>query len=378
MKVLMVNHGQAADFKGGDSVQIRETAKKISLRGHTVGFTNNNKPDTTGFDIVHIFNCRHYPSFKEQVEVCKERGVPIVVSPIWVNIPKAFWGSRASLTALDSAVKSGEENHPLLQQLKDRRLVLEEGGELHHSTGQGSEKRFALPEIGEELRRCDALLPNSYLELQSTRDDLGWNGIEFGVAKYGVDTKVFMDSSPRLFTDATGIKPGFVLQAGRIEPAKNQAMLCWALKNENVRVVLIGSSSNWPSYAELCKEILGERLTIIDHLEPAMLASAYSAAAVHVLPSWCETCGLVSLEAAMNNTPVVGSIFGHEVEYLQQDALYVDPADPDSIRMAVMKSIEEGKFHQRVGDLKKRIMKDLNWETPADAALELYERVVNG
>ena len=37
-----------------------------------------------------------------------------------------------------------------------------------------------------------------------------------------------------------------------------------------------------------------------------MLASAY-AAAVHALPSWMETCGLVSLEAALSGTPL-GSI----------------------------------------------------------------------
>ena len=40
-----------------------------------------------------------------------------------------------------------------------------------------------------------------------------------------------------------------------------------------------------------------------------------------------ETCGLVSLEAALSGTPLVGSTFGHELEYLEGDAWYADPGD---------------------------------------------------
>ena len=31
-----------------------------------------------------------------------------------------------------------------------------------------------------------------------------------------------------------------------------------------------------------------------------------------------ETCGLVSLEAALAGVPLVGSTFGHELEYLEE------------------------------------------------------------
>ena len=53
------------------------------------------------------------------------------------------------------------------------------------------------------------------------------------------------------------------------------------------------------------QRISGDRLTIIDHLPQELLASAYAAAGVHALPSWMETCGLVSLEAALCGTPLV-------------------------------------------------------------------------
>ena len=145
---------------------------------------------------------------------------------------------------------------------------------------------------------------------------------------------------PRTFRQHTGLREPFVMQAGRIEPGKNQAMLCWALRHTDVPIVLIGGSKHWPSYAELCRAISGPRLRIIDHIPQNLLASAYAAAAVHTLPSWMETCGLVSLEAALSGTPLVGSTFGHELEYLEGDAWYADPGDEASIRNSVLSALQ--------------------------------------
>ena len=41
------------------------------------------------------------------------------------------------------------------------------------------------------LREADGLLPNSWLELQSLRSDLQWDGDCFEVAHYGVDPLSF-------------------------------------------------------------------------------------------------------------------------------------------------------------------------------------------
>ena len=94
MKILMVNHGTANEWGGGDGVQIRETAKRLRQRGHEVEEINSDNPNAEGYDIVHIFNCRVTSSFRQQIAACKAKQVPIVVSPIWVNIKRAFWGSR--------------------------------------------------------------------------------------------------------------------------------------------------------------------------------------------------------------------------------------------------------------------------------------------
>tara|TARA_Y100001968_G_C19391296_1_gene735740 strand:+ start:367 stop:1503 length:1137 start_codon:yes stop_codon:yes gene_type:complete len=374
MKIIMVNHSGAENFKGGDSVQIRETTERLCQRGHQVAITNTSDPNPNGFDLVHIFNCREVGTFENQVESCKLQNIPVVVSPIWISIPKAFWGSRASFSAIQDAIDSGNEDN--LERLKERALVLDESNESFYSHGIGHEERFGIKKLRKVIQKVDGLLPNSLMEMKAIREDLLWKGNCFNIANYGVNPKIFLDANPKDFVDELNIKYPFVLQAGRIEPAKNQAMLCWALRKTNIPIVLIGSSDNWPAYGELCKQISGKKLTIIDHLPQKLLASAYAAASAHILPSWCETCGLVSLEAALNNTPVIGSTFGHELEYLKDDALYVDPADTDSILQTVLQAIDEGKNHPRVHRLKKRVISEFNWEKTTDSTIKLYSDII--
>ena len=104
MRVLLVNHGTAV-MGGGDGVQMRETGKRLHQRGHDVVAINADRPDVRGFDIVHIFNCRIESSFQQQIACCKEARVPVVVSPIWISLARALWGSRGTVAVL--ATSSG-------------------------------------------------------------------------------------------------------------------------------------------------------------------------------------------------------------------------------------------------------------------------------
>ena len=379
MRILLVNHGTAGEWGGGDGVQIRETAKRLAKRGHHVEAINADKPDVRGFDIVHLFNCRVEDSFKQQMACCKQANVPVVVSPIWISLAKAIWGSRGTISVLQQVT----DNIPpgkaeiLLNQLRTREL------EVRLPTGEVNAEGYGKQcwpinknIIKELLLQADGLLPNSWLELQAVRHDLQWYGEQFEVAHYGVDPSLFLDPDPEQFRQETGISTPFVLQAGRIEPAKNQAMLCWALRQTNLPIVLIGGSKHWPAYADLCRKISGERLKIIDHLPQQLLASAYAAAGVHVLPSWMETCGLVSLEAALAGAPLVGSTFGHELEYLEGDAWYADPGDEKSILKAVVKAWEAGRSHPKAITMKRKVLERFNWERTVDATERLYIRVL--
>ena len=251
--------------------------------------------------------------------------------------------------------------------LEDRQFTYPAG---HHSVQETNRQ------IAGALKGVDGLLPNSWLELQSVRRDLLWHGSRFSIAPYGVDPTPFLNADPELFRSWSGISEPFVLQVGRVEPAKNPAMLLWALKDLGLKVVLAGSTEIWPDYVDLCRAIGGDQLRLVGHLPPDLLASAYASASCHALPSWCETCGLVSLEAALSGTPVVGSTVGHEVEYLQGDAWLADPADPIAIRGAVDGAIRAGRHSERPRRLRQRVLEQFHWLKTAEATEALYRRVL--
>ena len=89
-----------------------------------------------------------------------------------------------------------------------------------------------------------------------------------------------------------------------------------------------------------------------------------------------DTCGLVSLEAALSGTPLVGSTFGHELEYLEGDAWYADPANPISVKNAVLDAVAAGRKHQRPIAMKRKVLERFNWERTVDATEKLYRRVL--
>ena len=206
MKVLLVNHGTAAEWGGGDGVQIRETAKRLRQRGYRVEMQNADNPDVRGFDIVHIFNCRVANSFISQVKTCKKAGIPIVVSPIWINIGRALWGSRGTYAVLKKAVTHGENSiKEELRFLKERKLVVNlEQGDIN-SGGYGTFDLSWQEEVARYLSTVDGLLPNSWLELKAVQTDLNWSGENYEIGHYGVNPKLFLDATPEKFEQFSGI-----------------------------------------------------------------------------------------------------------------------------------------------------------------------------
>lgn len=378
MKIALINHGTAADWGGGDSVQIKELGKRLTAWGHDVSYINSDTPDVAGFDIAHIFNCRIHTSFTRQIRSCRRSGVKrIVVTPIWISIGRALWGSRGTFMALSKIVDSGgfKGIHELKMIRERKGEVSLDGGRLD-SAGNGTYQLDWLYEVGEMINSVDAVITNSWLELKAIQSDLRFKGSVYDVAYYGADAKTFLDSEEGRFREHYEIDGRYIIQAGRIEPGKNQAMLCWALRNSQIKIVLVGSTRHWPAYGRLCQEISGDRLRIIDHMPQDLLASAYAGSDCHCLPSWMDTCGLVSLEAALAGVPIVGSTFGHELEYLKNDATLVDPGDETSILAGVERAIKCGRNRGATIRLKERVMEEFSWEKNARINENMYKMII--
>ena len=94
---------------------------------------------------------------------------------------------------------------------------------------------------------------------------------------------------------------------------------------------------------------------------------------MHVLPSWFETTGLSSLEAAAMGCNIVITNKGDAKEYFMEYAYYCDPESPPSI----LKAVEEAARNPMNTNLPDLIRKKYTWHEAAQKTLEAYKTVLS-
>ena len=165
-----------------------------------------------------------------------------------------------------------------------------------------------------------------------------------------------------------------VLCVARIEGRKNQLNLIRALKNTAFKLIINGKySPNNKKYYDQCREEATENIQFNERISEEELYIMFNSAKVHVLPSYFETTGLASLEAAVMGCNIVITDKGDTVEYFGNLAYYCNPDDPDSIRNAVKKAYTE-PFKE---DLRQLILHRYTWEKAAEITLEGYQQALD-
>jgi glycosyltransferase involved in cell wall biosynthesis len=168
--------------------------------------------------------------------------------------------------------------------------------------------------------------------------------------------------------------PNVVLCVGRIEGIKNQLSLIRGLSGTRFQLYVIGNAAtNQQDYYHECKKSAGGNIHFIESLPQEDLLRYYRKAKVHVLPSWFETTGLSSLEAAAMGCNVVITEKGDAKEYFGRLAYYCEPSSPDSIRKAVEKAASAPVDTA----LRKKILTNYTWQITAAETASAYRYVLS-
>jgi glycosyltransferase involved in cell wall biosynthesis len=208
---------------------------------------------------------------------------------------------------------------------------------------------------------ADLLLPNSKLEAHQIKIDLGVT-TPMHVVPNAIDVRMF--TPPTLNTRRAG-----VLCVGRVEPHKNQLGLIDALRGSGVPLTIAGfRHPDHADYVQKCRQHADDSVDFMFDANRDNLVALYRSAAVHVLPSWFETTGLSSLEAAATGCAVVTTNRGFAREYFEDLALYCDPGSPRSIRQAVERALAEGPH----AGLRERVVGRYTWDEAARQTVEGY------
>lgn len=360
-RVLMTTHQRALEMLGGGETQLFETLLALRGQGVVADVSASMRLPEEHYDLIHAFSLYH----GDKVEHLERTDKPLVVSTIFRD-NTAFYPVTVGAAVFRQQTTSQVEE--ALRAWKEGRLRVQ--GVDHQSLDEPEDLRRVKERV---VRRAQMLLPNCRWELAALRRyfRLGYKPAQ--VVPNAVRPERFVQAMPDAFVQRFGLRD-FVLCAARIEPFKNQLMLIWALRGTGIPLVLAGKVSE-PEYGALCQRWAGENVRFVGELSPELLASAYAAARVHAMPSWAETPGLTSMEAALAGCAIVVGNQGAEREYFGDFAYYCNPADVDSVREAVLQAWEERDVAKREA-FREYILKHYTWSEAAKATAEAYEQVL--
>jgi glycosyltransferase involved in cell wall biosynthesis len=222
---------------------------------------------------------------------------------------------------------------------------------------------------------AEMVLPNTKAEGNLISEGMGIPQEKIRVIHNGV-SKEFLDGDPNLFKEKYGFE-NYILNVGHIGPdRKNILALIKALSNIDHPSVIIGRiTPGGESNQILAESKKNKNILIIDGLDHSslLLASAYTACDVFVLPSKFETPGRAALEAGLAGAKIVITPHGGTKEYFGDMAEYVDPYSVESIKKGIERSLNKKKSTH----LREHIKNNFLWDKIAVDTLAVYKEVLD-
>lgn len=331
MKVLFQTRPDYLTNPAGDTVQLVYTGQALKSLGVEIALSTDPNVLLSPYDLVHIFNItRIKESYMFFLNAQKQKK-RIVTSPIYWN-PEFYLRRKGAKGQHLAAWKFNQQMRALL------------------------------------VKESDLLLPNSLTEAEELGKDFKAMAA-YEVIPNGFPDK-FIGTGEQIFRERfPSISEQFVLSVARISPRKNQHWLARACKDLGLPLVLAGPVND-RDYANSVRSF--SNVIYAGILQGELLASAYAAATIHALPSWFETPGLSSLEAAACGTVVVTTDQGSPREYFLNHALYVNPLEEESLSHALELSLN---FSPE--PLTEHVRKNYAWTQVGKATLAAYKKILD-
>ena len=197
-----------------------------------------------------------------------------------------------------------------------------------------------------------------------------YNGINWEDWEDIPDAKKFRDSYPE-------ISGRFVIFAGRLATNKGIPDLIKAVsmnKSTEVDLVVMGADMGLGKDLDKLASSMGVKMHRLGHVDDEIYRSALSAAEILVLPSEYEAFGIVLLEAAAAQTPVVATRVGGIPEAMSEDknGLIVDYNNPKKLSEAIFTILENDSLKVEMGAFGREFSKDFSWLNIVDLIEKEY------
>jgi len=358
MKILFIVRATLNAVKGGDTVQVNNTAGQLRKLGIDVDIElcSNEQISYRQYQLIHFFNIIRPADILYHIDKSK---LPFVVSPIYVEYDKlqGQQGIQHKLVGMLGKYTMEYAKTIARSLTNNERIVSKKYLLLRHKRS-----------IAYILRRCSHLLPNSQSEYSRLKRDFPFAGT-YTVIPNAIDAAIFNN------TAAFSVREeGSVLCVARFEPRKNQLNVIKALAHTAYKVTFVGNiAPNHHAYYAACRAAAGPGISFIEFTDAETLAGLYRRHKVHILASWFETTGLSTLEAASCGCNIVISRNGDTEEYFGNHAIYCDPSDINDIKNAVSKAMSADADN----NLERKITEQYTWAVTARKTAEVYKNIMS-
>ncbi|WP_272189833.1 glycosyltransferase [Bacillus sp. BP-3] len=349
---------------GGDTIQLLKTKEYLEKIDVEVDVSVELEPNLDGYDIVHLFNLTRVQETYIQMLNAKRQNKPIILSTV-------YWPSHEFEKIGQKGVRRLVSNMLSVNQIESLKACYKYvfKGERNKGT------RYLMTHSFDNMQRqilnlSDWFLPNSKLEMDQIEEVLNFKTDNYTVVPNAIDKERVVRSLEENNDEFERFE-NYILCVGRIETRKNQENLIKALEGSDYKVLFVGKVA--PSHQAYGDKILEQieansNYEYIDSISNDLLYQLYKKCKVHILISWFETPGLVSLEAASMGCNVVVSDRGTTKDYFKDYAFYCAPNDTADIRKAIDKAYKQ---QYDIG-FREYILENYTWEKAAEKTLEGY------
>jgi glycosyltransferase involved in cell wall biosynthesis len=384
-KIIFANRKECFSKPGGDTVQMLKTKEYLEKKYNIeieICLDSKGVLENKEAKIVHIFNIQTIDETLEFINAAKKSNKKVALTPIHWDYSHAIYAKYLSF--LNIYLTNDFFKHFKNPVIKLFNIFILITPSLRKKYSDYLQKGLIGTKKYREKRKqalidADLIISNSEEELeiysnifQITKNFLKEKSC---IIPNAVDTDLF-DANKNIDNNID-LPKDFILQVGRIEPAKNQINVVKALyKRPDIPIVFIGMPIDEKYYKNLYN-IAQKRGNVffIQNVKQEELINYYKKAKVHILPSFAETTGLVSLEALFSGCQIITSsreFCPIKTYNFDQYGFTCNPYDPKSIEKAVDQAISSPKNIKTDSSYKIKF----SYNNAADLTFKAYSSIL--
>ena len=379
-KVLYIVRKNCFDIFGGDTIQIEKTKyflnKQYNILIDIISEDELNNIELDKYNIIHIWGIKSEKNIHELLLKAKLRNIVTITSSIYWNLEDTYFINVFYLYIIN--------NNKFLQIIKNI-FIFFISNIYYKIVPKYRIKQFVLP-LSKQCKQArkktislsNIIIPNSTEEGQLLCKDinLDYDSVKnkFIPVPNAVDVeKINIKCEAKILPELSN----FVIEAAGIEPLKNQLSVVRSLfKKPEIPIVFAGAIRDEKYFSHL-KKLADKRGNVFftGKIEENQLFDLYKRAKVHILPSFRESPGLVTIEALMNGCQIVVSEEKFcPIKYYKLDeyGFTCNPYDIKSIYNAILKAYNNPKKIE----LPKEYFEFYSYNNVAKMTYNIYEKAL--